>query len=141
MLKKLIEILIYASAIFSFMAAMLLFMSYDSGWNKLAQYYKTDSLPPDDLLNKQNGKIGGYSCKQELNIGVSEQALYMSSDLSFFNMPPLLIPWNAVTHVRVTNNNFFGEGYKMSIGDPTIATLTLPKQALKQAEAILVTKQ
>jgi hypothetical protein len=56
-------------------------------------------------------------------------------------MPPLLIPWDAVTHMKVTNNNFFGEGYELYIGDPIITTLTLPKKVLEKAKAVLATKQ
>ena len=94
------------------------------------------------LFNDQSGKIGGYSFRKALTIGVSRQGLYLSNFFSFFNnMPPLLIPWDAVTHVRFDDNKLWGEGYQLDIGTPTITTLTLPKAALLSAETILTAKQ
>lgn len=143
MLKKIIEIIIFTSSLSACFSVSILLISYASGWNELARYYKTEQSPPVDLLNEQSGKIGGYSYKNAINVGVSEQGLYLSvnSFIRFLNMPPLLIPWEAVIHVRPDNNSFFGEGYQLDIGIPIITTLILPRTALKKAQTILETKQ
>lgn len=125
-----------------FFYSLLLLVSYGSGWSELAQLYKTNQHPSVVVFNAQSGKIGGSSFRKALTIGVSIQGLYLSNSFSFFNnMPPLLIPWDAVTHVRSDDNRLWGEGYQLDIGTPTITTLTLPKAALLPAETILIAKQ
>lgn len=93
--KKFIEIVIYTIILFSFGTGFLLIMSYVNGWDELARLYKTEDSPPVDSLKGQSGKIGGWSCKNALNIGILEQGIYLSANsfVAFFNMPPLLIPF------------------------------------------------
>lgn len=137
--KKLIDLIIFFIAVGSF----LLLMSYGTGWSKLAQLYKTNQYPPVVLFTDQSGRIGGWSFKNALTIGVSRRGLYLSNSFNFFNhMPPLLIPWDAVTHVRPDDDYILGrERYQLDIGTPTITTLALPKAALLSAETILEAKQ
>lgn len=78
MLKKIIEIIIFTLSLSACFSVSLLLISYASGWNKLAQYYKTEQSPSVALLSKQSGKIGEYSYKNAINVDVSEQGLYLS---------------------------------------------------------------
>lgn len=140
--KKMIALIIFSVASCGFFCSLLLLTSYASGWSELAQLYKTNQHPSGVLFNAQSGKIGGYSFRKALNIGVSRQGLYLANFFSFFNnMPPLLIPWDAVTHVRFDDNKLWGEGYQLDIGTSTITTLTLPKAALLPIATILTAKQ
>ncbi len=136
-----INLIIFSIAFSSFFCSLLLLMSYRSGWSELAQLYKTNQHPPVMLFNDQGGEIGGCAFKKALTIGVSRQGLYLSNFYNFFNMPPLLIPWDAVTHVRPDNDILWGEAYQLDIGTPTINTLILPKAALLSAQTILIAKQ
>lgn len=135
--KKLIDLIIFFIAVGSF----LLLMYYGSGWSKLVQLYKTNQHPPVVVFNNQSGKIGVWFFGKALTIGVSRQGLYLSNSFNWFNnVPPLLIPWDAVTHVRPDDKILKREAYQLDIGTPTITTLTLPKAALLSAETILEAK-
>ncbi|MEM6398731.1 MAG: hypothetical protein AAF757_00655, partial [Cyanobacteria bacterium P01_D01_bin.116] len=86
----------------------------------------------------QTGNIDLVSYRNSLNIGITEEGLYLSFIfiMRLFH-PPLLIPWNSITKTFV---NRFDE-YKISIDIPLFpnnpVVIILPTTALEKAEDIL----
>lgn len=103
-----------------------------SGWLLLAKYYITNIPSPTELYTWQTGNIGLVSYKNSLNIGITEEGLYLSFIflMSLFH-PPLLIPWDAITEASI---NSFDE-YEIYIDIPIFpnspSVIILPKKALK----------
>ena len=70
-----------------------LLSSFISGWLMLVKYYSTNISFPSELSTWQTGKVGFVSYRNSLNIGITEEGLYLSLIfiMSLFH-PPLLIP-------------------------------------------------
>ena len=115
--------------------------SFFSGWLLLAKYYLTDITSPLELSTWQTGNIDLVSYRNSLNIGITEEGLYLSFIfiMRLFH-PPLLIPWNSITKAFV---NRFDE-YKIYIDIPLFpnnpVVIILPTTASEKAEDILKDK-
>jgi len=118
-----------------------LLSSFISGWLLLAKYYLTDIPPPTELSTWQTGNIGGVSYRNSLNIGITEEGIYLSFIfiMRLFH-PPLLIPWDAITKAFL---NSFDE-YEIYINIPIFpdspTIIRLPKKSLENADNILKIK-
>jgi len=112
-----------------------LLSSFISGCLLLAKYYLTDIPSPPELSTWQTGSVNIVSYKNSLNIGITEEGLYLSFIfiMRLFH-PPLLVPWEKISKAEI---NSFGE-YEIDIdipifpNSPTI--IRLSKKALENAE-------
>ena len=139
--NQIIKVEILTHSILGFIAINIIsvILAFFDGWAELAQHYKTKQPHPEIFSLWELCSIGGLLCR--LNIGVCEQGIYLSGILPMrLSHPPLLIPWDAITKVHAKDFADMFEQYVIYIGNPHIATLSLPKKALKAAETILETK-
>ncbi|MEW6494329.1 MAG: hypothetical protein AB1589_17715 [Cyanobacteriota bacterium] len=124
--------------IYTLMVLSLFFVfSYISGWQRLAQHYRTSQPPPHDFLRGQSGRMGWVTFRGVLNVGTGADGLYLSM-FPLFRLfhPPLLIPWTAVTKVELVKFLFW-KGYRLHIGQPRITTLFLYKAVFQNACSLL----
>jgi hypothetical protein len=81
--------------------AVLLILSYWSGWSELAQNYPYQGQP---ILKKKHFQwlnMRGVSYKGCITIGGNEQGLYISVMYLFsFGAPSLFIPWQDISIVK-----------------------------------------
>lgn len=104
-------------------------------WSKLSQTYRSELPPPKVFLEQQSGILGQTRIKGYLNIGISERGLYLSHTppLSYL-IKPLLINWEAIARIEPTTEALWGNGYKIYLGRPTITTLILSEEIIRQVE-------
>lgn len=51
---------------------------YSTGWNSLAERYKTTQSPPEIVLNKQSARLMKATNTRIIDVGVCEDGLYMA---------------------------------------------------------------
>ena len=115
-----------------------LISSLISNWVFLTKYYLTEIPSPPELSTGKTGSVNFVHYKKSLNIGITEEGLYLSFIfiMRLFH-PPLLIPCNAITKAFINRYNEY-EIYidiPMFSNSPTI--ITLPKESLINADNIL----
>lgn len=124
-------------------------------WSILAKDYKTSEHFPEEVLLRRQVRMEGcskilsafqnlfrtnsnFNCLWLEIIG-SDRGLYLKhplSSVSFFKdiLPPLIIPWNDISQIENCEDRSIGkECYRLKIGNPAIAILTLTKEALETA--------
>ena len=109
-----------------FWIAIVYLISVMSGWQALASKYATQAEPPSQLKTMAGGMVGLSRYNGTLNVGLSDQGVYLS--VIFLFKPghkPLLIPWSEISEVKQIDY-FFQKMYKIKVGQPKVATLTLP---------------
>jgi len=78
-----------------------LILSYWSGWNELAQYYRYQDQP---ILKKKHFQwlsMRGVNYKTCMTIGGNEQGLYLSVLFLFsLGSPKLFIPWQDISILK-----------------------------------------
>lgn len=115
-----------------------LLSSFISGWLLLSQYYLANVHSPSVLSTWQTGNIGFVSYKNSLNIGITEEGLYLSFIflMRLFH-PPLLIPWNAISKVSINSFDEYEFYIDIPIFPDSPTMIRLPKKSLENAEHIL----
>lgn len=102
-----------------------------SGWSKLAERYRCTVKPDCQLMTWQSGKLGWGNYNNCLTLGAAHEGLYLSTQWLFrIGHPPLLIPWSEL-HYFEQKKLFFKSLVKMQVGEPKIATLTLPQKVIE----------
>lgn len=111
-------------------------IAYLGGWQRLAKRYRTTRPPSVKAFRMTSCTIGLFcSYKSCLNIYVSAEGLYLSVIFLFrLAHPPLFIPWD---DIRVTGEDqfFWVKTVTLAVGNPIIASVTLPKKVLDAREA------
>ncbi len=76
-----------------------LVISRSSGWATLAKVYRYQGVVSVvGVKHWQSGRVGSVRCNNILNIGFTNDGMYMSlAKLFAFQQPPLLIPWSKIT--------------------------------------------
>ena len=96
------------------------------GWAKLAERYATHDSQIGKNYSMRSGYVGSVRYKSCLNLRVCKKGLRLSV-LPLFRVghPPLFIPWDQFHNVSEKRVLFF-RFLKMSVGKPTVVTVTLP---------------
>ncbi len=110
-------------------------LSRSSGWNKLSKKYKVEQCSPDIFITNQQGVFRNPDNNRSstvirpLNIGVSEEGLYLfkASYNAFY--PSLLIPWSEIEYQPSYNDK-----YTFYIGNPVITCLTIYPRIIRKLE-------
>jgi hypothetical protein len=118
--------------------AICFVMATAGGWSALARRYPATSPPSGARHTMVRGAVGAVEYNGSLNVSVSADGLY----LSVFRLlkvahPDLFIPWNAVS-ARQDRKLFRWEIAQLSIGQPPVAKITLPKRVVDDPARIAV---
>ncbi|MGD1919854.1 MAG: hypothetical protein ACFCAD_13765 [Pleurocapsa sp.] len=123
-------------------ALFLWFLSISSGWNELSKRYKIEQCCPSAFITNQQGIFRTHSDKNStvirpLNIGVSEEGLYLFTNSSFSNeifYPSLLIPWSEIEYLAPQEQSDTNKRHTFSLGNPTVSLMRLYPQAIEKLE-------
>jgi|GEM_PF-1888403 hypothetical protein len=122
--------------IFFIFFSVFLFFMFSRDWKKLAEFYRTKELPPEDIHNFEFGSIGMTYYRGSLSIGISPKGLYLRLvPLLNFGLEPLLIPWNHIKNIESANSIFAEQVYIF----PTSSDIkiTIRKKVLDSAQKYL----
>ena len=126
----------------SFIFAVIIFLTYLSGWYELAELYKTDLKLADSHIA---ARAKNYRCQisRELNnqgsgpysIAFLDTGMYLhggsDSDSTFgVIQPALLIPWQEIRYELLENK------YHFHLGNPTISILSLGSKGVRELEQL-----
>lgn len=125
-----IGFVLFFALIWSFVCLLI---SLIGGWSRLAKHYRaTITLPGTDRTGVW-GMVGWASYRGTLVVRTSAQGLYLSVNPLFqIGHPPLFIPWS---HMRASGSQIFRifNFTRFEVGQPTIATLSLPGDVLQRS--------
>ncbi len=100
-------------------------------WLRLADHFGTTEEPRGTILTKQTVKIGSVVYRNCATVGITHDGLYLTTWRK-----GVLIPWQEFG--EVTQGRLFWERVPVfSIGQPSIATLAVPRSVLGQFRASL----
>ncbi|NJO96048.1 MAG: hypothetical protein HC764_08450 [Pleurocapsa sp. CRU_1_2] len=82
-------------------------------WLKLSKVFGSKLSPPKAFLKEQTCILNRAYLKGCINVGITEQKLYLShrSPLSYF-LQPLLIDLNAITKIELSSDPLLNRCYK-----------------------------
>ena len=122
-------------------------ISAGSGWQDLAEKYKTDLGVPNTFYLEENQRIifkrepenGSAATLPRLGFGVSDLGLYLTHSPIYFIsdsiFPPLLIPWTDISYSRKNSNGSSLTYFTFYLGNPRIASFSLNIAAIEKLEA------
>lgn len=109
--------------------------SKTSGWSELSKKYKAQQYSPTSVLINQKGAFEDSFVIRTLNIGVSEEGLYLSSSLITEQFTePLLIPWDEISYSVADRSNDEINHIKLKLGNPQITSLKINYSIIKKLE-------
>ena len=124
--------IVFGSALFLLIGFILAGVS---GWLALAGKYRASAPPQGTRHASVSARIGPVNYNAMLTVYVSAQGLYLAAMALFrWSHRDLFIPWSAVT-ARRDGRNIFYETVELSIGQPAITGVILPKRILAEAPA------
>lgn len=117
----------------AFWAGLCLSIASISGWSRLAEKYRADREPMDGpRWNWSFLRIGWCDYNGCLIYRVAPEGLYIAVWAMFVCHPPLLIPWGDIRILSKRESRWYASA-KCEVGNPKVATLTLPLDVLKAA--------
>lgn len=90
------------------------------GWRRLAEVYASSNPPSGQIIERETIMVGAVTYKRCTTLGVADEGLYVS-----IWGRTALIPWTefkALGHTTL----YWQKVPLLTIGDPPVATLTLP---------------
>jgi len=100
------------------------------GWSALAERYRAAAPPVGTRHAVVHGAVGAVEYKGSLTVSIGPEGFRLSvSRLLKPGHPDLFIPWAAVT-ARADRKFLRWESVRLTIGQPAVATITLPKPIL-----------
>ena len=108
---------------------------YSTGWNSLAERYKTTQSPPEIVLNKQSARLMKATNTRIIDVGVCEDGLYMAMNFGLLNIiaPPLLIDWDSINRAEYYVDRNYGECYRIHLIDQE-NTIAFTKETVETLE-------
>jgi hypothetical protein len=119
------------------MAAIFWFFRSQSAWPQMAQRYPAPPGPVGTLHPRQTVKVGPVRWRWSMTIGLSDYGLYLEPSIPFgplrglIGHPPLLIPWQEIHIVGPGCIYLLWECTELAVGNPRIASLTVPNTLLE----------
>jgi hypothetical protein len=102
------------------------------GWRRVARVYPAPGPPEGKVFSGQQGRMGMANYKGTLTFHTTPEGVYVKVMVLFkFGHPPLFIPWSAM-HNPKSYRLFWIEAVRVQIGDPSIATLDMPKKVYEE---------
>ncbi len=91
------------------------------GWRRLSGVYSTANLPAGRIAKRETLKIGAVVYKRCVTLGIADEGLYM-----LIWRTCILIPWDHFTKIEQATL-YWKKVPMLTIGDPTVATITVPR--------------
>lgn len=115
-------------------SAILVVLSYVSGWVALAERYRVETDFTGAVWNWQSGEMRWVNFQHSLKFGADPTGLYLAMMPPFhFRTPPLLIPWNEVAVSR--GRRLFFRMVRLELGrELTIPLWISPRLATRLQE-------
>ncbi len=107
-----------------------------SGWDALAARFAATQGPVGQLYERQTIKVGPVRWRWSMRVGLSEYGLYLEPAMpigplrAVVRHPPLLIPWSELYIVGPGHIYLLWECTELGVGNPKIASLTVPNGLL-----------
>ena len=112
----------------AFWCAVVLLLSYLSGWQALAASYEAKEPPRGTLFGGQSGSVGIVSYRNCLTVHAAKDGLFLTVPVVFrIGHKPLFIPWSAVRNRKPVKILWY-ETVSFEVGSPRVAKLRLPPQ-------------
>ncbi|QDU78141.1 hypothetical protein Pan97_52230 [Bremerella volcania] len=119
----------------------LLLLASLGDWRRLAKSFHARHKPDGKTFHFRSAAVGMVSYGNILTVCISAEGLYLAVFFPFRPMhPPLLIPWEKITAVR-EKNTFSQRRYRLSIGSPEWASLTLPEDIVREIKSFMAEKK
>ncbi len=90
------------------------------GWRQLASAYTTTNVATGQISTRATIQVGAVTYKRCVTLGVADEGLYVT-----IWRTTALIPWNEFKAMGPTTL-YWQQVPKFSIGDPIVATMTVP---------------
>jgi hypothetical protein len=103
------------------------------GWRQLAETYATTHTPAGESAVRQTVQIGAVTYKRCATLTVAEEGLYVS-----IWRKTALIPWREFKGIGEATL-YWRKVPLFTVGDPTVATMTLPVLIFQRIQAKLST--
>jgi hypothetical protein len=123
-------VLIVLVAFLVLFTALTVAFSRGSGWRRLAARYGAIAPPAVPLLKFRTVRVGRVRYRRSTTVGVHRDGLYLAVRLPFH--PPLWIPWDEFGSAREARIDLATPALEMSIGDPPLARLAVPRTLYAQ---------
>jgi hypothetical protein len=105
---------------------LLWLLSRLSGWSRLAGQYRAPAGVVGESAWMRTGRIGVVNYHSCLCFRVNDDGIRITVALPLrLCHPPLFIPWDQFHHI-VADPILYSHKAKMSVGRPTIASVTMP---------------
>lgn len=126
-------VVIFIPVFFLFWCFVIWLISHFSGWQRLAQRYRSLQLPSGDVWSWQYGMVGWVGYNGVLTLTANDQGLFMEVLFLFkVGHSPLFISWHEFHEAKVVNY-FFRRQVKAKVGFPTVATVHLPAAVFEES--------
>ena len=101
-------------------------MKGSGGWGALASRYPAPPGKPEPDFRRQTVKVGQVMWRNCVSVAILDDGLWLdvSAPLPFLAKTPMLVPWPEIAAVE-TVRLFWEEAAMLSVGRPTVGTITL----------------
>ena len=90
------------------------------GWGKLAEVYGTNNPPTGQITKGETIQVGAVTYKRCVTLGVADEGLYVS-----IWRKTALIPWTEFKGIGQATL-YWQKVPMLTVGDPPVATMTVP---------------
>ena len=104
------------------------------GWGMLSETYATTRPVPEQALRRQTVVVGRVLYRRCMTLGFDDRGLYLetSSPIPIVGRRCALIPWTEFKRID-EGRLFWRPAAVLSIGDPSISTITVPIELFNKA--------
>ena len=101
------------------------------GWRRLAEVYATATPPTGQITKRETIQVGAVTYKRCVTLGVADEGLYVS-----IWRRTVLLPWTEFKAVGQATL-YWQKVPMLTVGDPPVATMTVPLQTFEVMRAEL----
>ncbi len=106
--------------------AIVLVLSYVSGWQKLSKSYGAHAPPHGQKYAWQSGRVGMVSYRNTLTVHAAPEGLFLSVPAVFrLGHKSLFIPWSAIRNQKPVKFLWYN-AIRFQVGAPPVADVELP---------------
>ena len=95
------------------------------GWRRLAEVYGTANPPTGQITKRETIQVGAVTYKRCVTLGVADEGLYVA-----IWRKTALIPWTEFKAVGQATL-YWQKVPMLTVGDPPVATMTVPVQVFE----------
>ena len=119
---------------FAGMWVLVSFILSKTGWNNLAQKFRTNDAFHGTRIGIISASINSASYNNSLVLRYNYDGIYLRPVLFFRSFhPPIFVPWSEIKYVR-DKKIFLTRLKELVIGDPCIAMITIKASAFNKLE-------